>query len=82
MPACDSLKAKRAVVRSLRDQLINKHHVSAAEVDFQDRWQKTELWAALVATDRRHAQKVISRLDRLVEAEPRAHVIERESVFY
>lgn len=82
LPGCDSLKAKRAIVRSLRDQLIRKHHVSAAETDFHDRWQKTELWAALVATDRRYAERVISRLDRTISADPRAHVIERETAFY
>ena len=82
LPGCDSLKAKRAVVRSLKDRLQTKHRVSVAETAFQDRWQKTELWAAFVAGDRRLAESLISRLDRLVAAEPRAHVIERETVFY
>ena len=82
LPGCQSLKAKRAVIRSLKDRLQTKHRVSVAEVAYQDLWQKSELWAAFVAGDRRLAESILSRLDQQVEAEPRADVIERETVFY
>lgn len=82
LPGCSSLKAKRAVIRSLKDRLHTRHRVSVAETAYQDRWQKAELWAAFVAGDRRLADSLISRLDQLVASEPRAHVIERETIFY
>lgn len=60
----------------------SKFDVSVAETDFQDQWQRAELCAALVASDRRLAQSLLSRLDEHVASDPRVHVVERETVLY
>lgn len=82
LPGCTSLKAKRKIVRGLRDRLKARFDVSAAETDFQDLWQKTEICAVLVTSDRTLAESVLSKLDREVEAEPRVQILEHETVFY
>ncbi len=82
LPGCRSLKAKRKIVHSLRDRMRARFDVSVAETDFQDQWQRAELCAALVASDRRLAQSLLSRLDEHVASDPRAHVVERETVLY
>jgi len=82
LPGCQSLKAKRKVVRSLRDRLRSRYDVSAAETDFQELWQKAELSAVLVTSDRTLAESILSKLDRQVASDPRAQVIESENVFY
>lgn len=41
-----------------------------------------ELTAAVAAPDRRHAERVIDRLDAFVRSDPRAQVIESEIAFF
>ena len=82
LPGCSSLKAKRKIVHSLKDRLRSRFEISAAETDFQDLWQKAELCAVLVTSDRRMAESVLSKMDRQMESDPRAVIIEHETVFY
>lgn len=82
LPGCTSLKAKRRIVRGLRDRLQSRFRVSAAETDFQDTWQKAEICVAVVASDRGLAEALLSRMDEYVGSDPRALVIERETVLY
>src|SRR5258706_348115 len=55
LPACQSLKDKRTIVKSLKDRMHNRFNVSVAETGHQDLWQRAELTAAVVSTDRRRA---------------------------
>jgi uncharacterized protein YlxP (DUF503 family) len=43
LPYSHSLKEKRKRLKSLRDRLRLKHNVAFAELDFQDKWQRTRL---------------------------------------
>ena len=76
IPGCQSLKEKRRVVKSLKDRLHDRFNVSVAETAHQEAWQRTELTAAVVATDRRHADSVLEHADGFVRSEPRARVID------
>lgn len=82
IPGCSSLKAKRSVVRSVKDRLRSKYHVSVVEADFHDLWQKSEIWAAFAASDLRRGQSLADRLDRYLAGDPRVHAIEQETIFY
>jgi uncharacterized protein YlxP (DUF503 family) len=81
LAGCQSLKDKRRVVKSLKDRLHHRFNVSAAEVDYQDSWQRAALACSVVTTDRRHAEEVLGSCDRLIAGEPLAHVISSEVVF-
>lgn len=81
LPGCRSLKAKRSIVRGLRDRMISRFHVSAAETDLQDRASMAELSAAVVSGERRQAEAVIGRVDAFVRSDPRAHIVESETAF-
>jgi len=74
LPECGSLKDKRQVVRSLKERLRKRFNVSVAETDHHDLRQRAEITAVLVTTEGRFAESVLSKLDDLVEAEPRAHI--------
>jgi hypothetical protein len=81
LAGCASLKDKRRVVKSLKDRLRQRCQVAAAEVDHQDVWQRASLAAAVVSGDRAHAEQVLGACDRLVQAEPRAHIITVEITY-
>ena len=79
LPASQSLKDKRRIVKSLKDRLRAKFQVSAAEVDHQDLWQRAALAAAIVSGDARHAEDVLAACDNLVRGEPLATVTSSET---
>jgi uncharacterized protein YlxP (DUF503 family) len=73
------LKDKRSVIKSLKDRMHNEFNVSVAETAHHDSWQQAELTACVVATDRRHAESVMSAVDRFVESNPFCRIIDSAS---
>lgn len=67
IPSADSLKAKRMVLRSLKDRVRRNFNVSIAEVDENDRWQSAVLGVVVVSNDRRFANQVLSKIVDLIE---------------
>lgn len=77
-----SLKEKRRLVKSLKERLRQRFNVSVAETDHHDMWQRAEITACVVATDRRRAESVLDRADRLVESEGSGRIIDSYRIFY
>mgnify|MGYP001824050229 CR=1 FL=1 len=71
VPGASSLKAKRSVVKSLKDRLHRRFNVSVAETGLQDTPGRAELTVAVVAGSRSHADALLDRADAFVAAEPR-----------
>ncbi len=76
-----SLKDKRHVLKSLKDRLHHRFNVSAAETDHQDLWQRAELTACVVSTDRGHAERVLQKADRLVAGESGARIVDTSTSY-
>jgi uncharacterized protein YlxP (DUF503 family) len=81
LPGCQSLKDKRAVLKSLKDRLHNRFNVSVAETAHQDLWQRAELTASVVSTDRRHAESVLREADRMVAAADGARIMDTSTSY-
>jgi len=69
-PSAGSLKAKRQLLKSLKDRVRNKFNVSVAEIDGQDLWQRGTLGIAIIATDKAFANSVLSKVSDLVNTQP------------
>jgi uncharacterized protein len=76
LDGCQSLKDKRHVLKSLKDRLHQRFNVSAAETDHQDVWQRAELSACVVSTDRVHVEQVLREADRLVDGADGARIVD------
>lgn len=76
LPACRSLKEKRAVVKPILEVSRRRFSVAAAEVDNQDRWQRASLALAVVAASPDHAAEVIERVERFVWSRPEVEIID------
>jgi len=81
LPGCASLKEKRTVVRSLKDRLRSRFHLSVAETGQQDVLSRAEISVALVATDKRFAESVLDKADHMVHENGRAVVVEQHRDF-
>ena len=79
LPDVDSLKAKRHVLKGLKQKVRARFEVAVAEVDHQDLWQRATLAVAYVSHDSRHANEVVSKALDFIEANVEGMVI-HESV--
>ena len=75
LPECRSLKEKRMVVKSLKERLQHRFRVSVAETRHQDVWSRAEITAAVVTTDRAHADSILDKLDNFVDRDGRAIIL-------
>ncbi len=68
IPASQSLKDKRHVVKSLIARVRQDFNVSIAEVDSQDTWQRAVIGIVCVSSDEKYAhgllEKVIDNIER------------------
>jgi uncharacterized protein len=81
VPASRSLKAKRAAVRPIVDTLRHRYHVSVAEVDHQDRWQRAAIAVAVVAESNHHLTEVLDTLERFVRSSPEVEVLDLTAAY-
>jgi len=70
IPDSHSLKAKRQVIRSLKQRMRDKFNVSVAEVGEQDLWQKALLGIACVANESAYVNQVLDQAVNLVRSVP------------
>lgn len=61
------MKAKRSVIRSLRDRMQSRFNVSVAETGLQDVHARAEISIALVASDARIAESMLAKTDTFVD---------------
>jgi uncharacterized protein YlxP (DUF503 family) len=66
IPGSNSLKAKRLVIKSLKDRIKNKYNVSIAEVDANDLWQRCVLGVACVGNGTKIVNQALNKVLELV----------------
>lgn len=76
IPAAQSLKDKRSVLRSLKDRVRQEINVSVAELGEQERWQVAELGFATVAATSEVVQQRIAAIDHFLHRDPRYHLVD------
>lgn len=81
LPGCTSLKEKRFVLNSLKARLRNRFNVALCETDFQNKWQRSELGLATVASGRRGAEKIAQSIVSFLEQDRRIVLLECEKEF-
>ncbi len=76
IPAAQSLKDRRQVVRSVVDGARRRFGVSAAEVGGQDTWQRATLGFAIAASEARLAEETLDAVDRFLWSRPDIEVLD------
>ena len=75
-----SLKAKRQVIKSIKDRLKNRNNISIAEYGAIDKWQSAKLVICTVSNNHRHIeqnlQSIINQIDNWRLCEITQHKIE------
>ena len=79
IPASHSLKSKRIVLKSLKKRIQNKFNASIAEVDYNDKWQRSTLGISIVANERRFIDQMFSQIMNLVENNSDVEIIDHST---
>ncbi len=82
LPESRSLKAKRQVIKGLKDRIRNRFNVSVAEVEHQSLWQRATLGLAMVSEERGYIDRTLRQVLNLVQAEPRLLVLDHAFEWY
>ena len=69
IPDAGSLKEKRRIVRSVKDKLQRRFHLSAAEVDLQDSITFAQIGGALVSNSKVFGESVLQKAFAMIENE-------------
>jgi len=77
-----SLKDKRRVIKSLRDQIRNKFNVSVAEVGALDSHQLSILGVAAVGNEQQFVNSVLSSVINHISAGYKAQLVDYKMEFY
>jgi uncharacterized protein YlxP (DUF503 family) len=82
LPESRSLKAKRQVIKGLKDRIRNRFNVSVAEVEHQSLWQRATLGLAMVSEEKGYVDRTLRQVLNLVQAEPRLLVLDHAVEWY
>ncbi len=66
IPESTSLKDKRRIVRAVTQNVSNKLHVSIAEIDHLDKWQRAGIGVSCVAGSIGHCHKVLQEVEKVI----------------
>jgi len=69
IPDIGSIKEKRRIVRSVKDKLQRRFHLSAAEVDLQDSLSFAHIGGAIVSNSRTFGESVLQKAFAMIESE-------------
>ena len=74
IPHSRSLKQRRAAVKPVVEGLRQRFSLSAAEVGYQDKWQRALIGAAVVSDSPGHAAEMVAAVERWVWSRPDVEV--------
>ena len=75
VPASESLKDKRQVIRSVVTRLRQEYNISVAEIDHLDSWQLSTLAVACVSAEAIHAQQMMQQVVSAIQGRAVEYVV-------
>ncbi len=76
-----SLKEKRKIIKSIITRINQKFNLSVAEIEYQDKWQRSLLGLAVVGNDKSYLNQILDKAVDLIEEEGDVYIIEYKIYF-
>jgi len=76
--AGNSLKAKRGVLRRIKDRVANRYNVSIAEVGANDLWRRIELGLAIAGNNGAHVNSQIDKVQNFIASLGLAEIVDSQ----
>lgn len=75
IPQSQSLKAKRQVIKGLRERVRRRFNVSVCELDNLDLWQRATLGIAFLSNKSSYVHLILSQVERSLEEDGRIQIL-------
>jgi uncharacterized protein YlxP (DUF503 family) len=75
-PESGSLKSKRFILKSIKTRIHNKFNVSVAEIENNDKWQRSSLGIAVVSNDKKIVDSTLNQVFNFIKNDFRVEVID------
>ncbi len=75
IPQSGSLKAKRQVIKGIRERIRRRFNVSVCELDNQDKWQRATLGVAFLSNGSSYVHQILSGVEKALEGEGRIEIL-------
>ncbi|HOK55961.1 MAG TPA: DUF503 domain-containing protein [bacterium] len=66
IPGSSSLKDKRRVIQSLQNKIKSKFNVSIAELEHQDKWQRTVIGLCFVNSEKKEIENICEKIKNMI----------------
>jgi uncharacterized protein YlxP (DUF503 family) len=81
-PQAQSLKDKRQALHRIKDRVRAKHNVAVAEVDFQDKWQRSRIGLVTISNDRGLLDNTFNRIRTDIETMVQGDILAVDIQFF
>jgi len=68
LPEAHSLKDKRSVLKSLKDQLRHRFNIAVAEIDSTEKWQRATIGISAVGDQHNHVEGLLDEVADWIRA--------------
>ncbi len=75
IPQSQSLKAKRQVIKGLKERVRRRFNISVCELDNSDLWQRATLGAAFLSNEPSYVHLILSQVERSLEEDGRIQIL-------
>ncbi|OGD27283.1 MAG: hypothetical protein A2028_04445 [Candidatus Aminicenantes bacterium RBG_19FT_COMBO_59_29] len=82
LPYSQSLKDKRRVLNTLRDRVRGRFNAAFAELDFQDKWQRSRIGIVTLNSQKGLVDEVLQKICRDVEENLEGEIILSEFHYF
>ncbi len=81
LPNAHSLKDKRSVINSLKDQLRGRFNIAVAQIGPNEKWQRATVAVAAVGEDRSTVQAALNHVASWVRSTPLVTLVHIEEEY-
>jgi len=82
LPYSRSLKDKRKVLNALRDRVRSRFNAAFAELDFQDKWQRSRIGIVTLNSQKGLVDEILQKIRRDVEENLEGEISQSEFHYF
>ena len=82
LPHARSLKDKRRVLKTLRDRVHGRFNAAFAELDFQDKWQRSRLGIVTLNSQKGLVDQILQKILRDIEENLQGEIVLSEFLYF
>ena len=81
-PYSHSLKEKRKILKSFKDRIKNRFNVACAEIEFQEKWQRTKIGLVTLNSQKKPVDNTLNNVLLDIEKNIDGEIIHSQILYF